>query len=160
MELVSGPDPWNPDSEREGYGIGNLLPLAREDHQVRHLDTDQGYQCDIGFTKGIGVYDSETQMRIFAFLYTACYLSIVAGITRFRPGISTQAQRGWFISWAIVGSSTGFVLKELSESNDSVSTHSVASVAVIPIIISLMYGVPTIGGIVAMIRQYLHLFEC
>jgi hypothetical protein len=35
------------------------------------------------------------------------YLSIVGGITRFRYGISTLAQRGWFISWAIMGVTFG-----------------------------------------------------
>jgi hypothetical protein len=114
-------------------------------------------------------------------LLIASYLAIVGAISRFRNGISTQAQRGWFLSWGIVGILYGLILSMFDASEVDViicrkqdeATHTkirqkdsalhriiddVGQYYVIAVLMTA--GSATIGGIIAMVQQYLHIYEC
>jgi hypothetical protein len=46
------------------------------------------------------------------------FIGILGGLTRFRPGISTRAQRGWFISWPLIGMIYGqYIASEYRETS-------------------------------------------
>lgn len=144
------------------------------------------------------------QVGIFEFF---AYLAIVGGMTNFHPGISSRAQRGWFMSWALLGCIYGLFEDfinvgekgapgdvvicqdtdlERKETNrrriaedgiDSESDedellrelgcyklygirelHAIFKRYCPQLILITGPGVATIGGVVAMIQQYLHLF--
>ena len=98
--------------------------------------------------------DDEHLVSPIVFLALACYLAIVGGITRFRPGISTKVQRGWFVSWAVTGTLFGLLpVDETVKSTGFVAATARVSLACIA-------GMAAFGGILAMIQQYLHLFQC
>ena len=84
------------------------------------------------------------------FLQVALYLAIVGGCTHFQSGISSRAQRGWFVSWVLVGSTFGHVFQSLFGEGMVIGQS-----------ISIFYfGVASIGGVVTMIQRYLHLYQC
>jgi hypothetical protein len=102
------------------------------------------------------------------------FFGIVGGLTRFRPGISTRAQRGWFISWPLIG----IIYGQFSTSKYEKITRQTVKIAAVPQenstwdgrhdafedeapwITVLVFGAATIGGVVAMVQQYVHLIEC
>ena len=86
------------------------------------------------------------------FLQVVLYLAIVGGCTHFQSGISSRAQRGWFISWALVGSIYGLELQ--SQTGEGMVIQIMQSMRM------LCFGAASIGGVVAMIQQYLHLYQC
>lgn len=52
-------------------------------------------------------------MFMTGLLQFAIYLAVVGGVTRFRPGISSSAQRGWFMSWALCGTLYGYLARPM-----------------------------------------------
>ncbi|KAF8501888.1 hypothetical protein JB92DRAFT_3098970 [Gautieria morchelliformis] len=117
----------------------------------------------------------------------AVYLAIVGGVTRFSSGISSRAQRGWFLSWALCGTIYGYIFnpqpsKEIADRGKELvadifkavnlitrtpsSQHQLPTpitgtlATIIQILYALPAWVPTVGGVVAMIQQYLHLIQC
>ena len=88
----------------------------------------------------------------FGVLQVALYLAIVGGCTHFQSGISSRAQRGWFVSWALVGSIYGLELQ--SQTGEGMVIQIMQSMRM------LCVGAASIGGVVAMIQQYLHLYQC
>jgi hypothetical protein len=109
----------------------------------------------------------------------AVYLVIIGAITRFRSGISSRAQRGWFMSWPLIGIIYGCVIGSLSYEED-VANEYVQEVKIYRVsrahggiwhgspedsgwsawFIGCVLGAATIGGVVAMVQQYLHLVQC
>ena len=85
-------------------------------------------------------------------LQVALYLVIVGGCTHFQSGISSRAQRGWFVSWALVGSTYGLTFQSV--------TGEGMVIQIIQSMVILWFGAASIGGVVAMIQQYLHLYQC
>jgi uncharacterized membrane protein HdeD (DUF308 family) len=112
---------------------------------------------------------------VYFLLNIVVYVGIVGGMTHFEQKESTVAQRGWFISWAILGSAYGCAgyLVKLSEetiknthsdkekaerqisSITSSSSRMITSMATI-----LSFGAPAIGGLVALCQQYLADYTC
>jgi hypothetical protein len=108
-------------------------------------------------------------LQIYSFFGT------VGGLTRFRQGISTRAQRGWFISWPLIGMIYGALASGASRYEDT--SRQTVKIAAVPqenstwdglhedsntaqLLGALVLGAATIGGVVAMVQQYLHLIEC
>jgi hypothetical protein len=100
------------------------------------------------------------------------WLGIVAGLTRFRSGISTTAQRGWFVSWpllgVIYGQSTAGKYFDTSEQAVKILASPARGFCwngrrrnvVMPRLVLWTFGAATIGGVVAMVQQYLLFIEC
>ena len=101
------------------------------------------------------------------------WLGIVAGLTRFRSGISTTAQRGWFISWPLLGIVYGQYSagKYYDTSRQAVKILAVpeeghfwdgghGNKVGMPRLVLWSFGAATIGGVVAMVQQYLLFIEC
>ena len=108
------------------------------------------------------------------YLQLAIYLAIIGGRTRFRAGISSRAQRGWFMSWAILGIVYGNMsLFEDDDDDDDDDIWLAFSPAgprpfkkitvyqkVLATVFPMMTGAATIGGVVAMVQQYTQFVEC
>lgn len=117
----------------------------------------------------IGILTRSTgTAKVIGVVECAIYLAIVGGITRFRPGISRRAQRGRFVSWGVLGTITGSVFDYLTEKDgDDVLDDLEAKwgqqhrlLCLCKIALGGAFWTATVGGIVAMIQQYIHLFRC
>jgi hypothetical protein len=111
---------------------------------------------------------------LYILLQFYAWLGIVAGLTRFHKGISTTAQRGWFISWPLLGIVYGQYSagKYYDTSRQAVQILANAegshhywngrhgSKVVMPRLVLWSFGAATIGGVVAMVQQYLLFIEC
>jgi hypothetical protein len=114
----------------------------------------------------------------------ALYLTLVGALSRFHNGISSQAERGWFLSWGIVGTIYGLlpsrirVIREgssqviicqeqdkvararIQKSRDSLwKLLSIIAEFMIKLT-KVLVGAVTIGGIATMVKQYLRIYEC
>jgi hypothetical protein len=117
-------------------------------------------------------------------LLCALYLAIVGALSRFDSGISTRAERGWFLSWAIVGSIYGLApsriqtlgcgsgqviichkrdentRRRITERNNS-SRHFLGKwMKQLKMVPKVVLSVATIGGVVKLAQQYIDLYEC
>jgi hypothetical protein len=129
--------------------------------RVRRFDMYRACQSDVGFPKHpifTDVEEGTAAITRFTLLEVAVYLVIVGGITHFHPGISSRAQRGWFLSWALLGIIYG--LGFINQLPPSEAGFTKVRVELVRIFAAMIIGAATIGGIVAMIQQYLHLFQC
>jgi hypothetical protein len=97
-------------------------------------------------------------LSLVVYLHLAIYLAIVGGKTRFRPGNSSRAQRGWFVSWAVIGIVYGALFSAYAKRTVDNKARSVTSVALV--LVAFIFGAATIGGVVAMVQQYLQFVEC
>ncbi|PVG01508.1 hypothetical protein CPB86DRAFT_835296 [Serendipita vermifera] len=110
------------------------------------------------------------------------HLAIVGGLSRFRNGISTQAERGWFMSWSILGTCYGmfsfniFANADLGKviicqsgderSREKIRLRQPKLAALLSKfrgptkLLQLLVGVATIGGVVTMIKQYIRIYQC
>ena len=93
---------------------------------------------------------------LVAYFHLTVYLAIVGGKTRFRPGISSPAQRGWFVSWAIIGILYGSMFSLFTR----IRNPSSAMQRWRNVVLSFITGAATVGGVVAMVQQYLQFVEC
>ena len=97
--------------------------------------------------------------NLFTYLQLAIYLAIIGGKTQFRRGISTSAQRGWFVSWAVLGIFYGsgyiFVARAYTIS-EGIKTQILSFTHLLHYVATAA----TVGGVVVMVQQYLQFVEC
>ena len=99
----------------------------------------------------------EFNLLNIAYLHLTIYLAIVGSKTRFRPGISSLAQRGWFVSWAVIGILYGSAVPFAAK------IRQIAPVGMRSWVLELgvlCCGAAAMGGVVAMVQQYLQFVEC
>jgi hypothetical protein len=115
-----------------------------------------------------------------AILQYVIYLAIVGGVTRFRSGISSRAQRGWFMSWALIGTIYGCFVGAAATYEEHAAKECTQEVRILKVprtkedgwrgapevtgffwwAVSCSCGAATIGGVIAMVQQYLHFVQC
>ena len=199
-------------------GLAAIFTPQYSEIQELHLKADDGIDAAIK-TFRLHDYDSDQGMWLF-YLELVTYLAIMGGMTRFHNRESTIAQRGWLISWAIVGIVVGSLLEGVGtvlrtslsrvkvaiagkvkdevikgeETKDEVIEGEVNDEAIesevkdglikgtetkyeafigkmkdavlkrihkwMLLFVAIMYGVPTIGGLVVLSQQYLTNFVC
>ena len=108
--------------------------------------------ADLSFLE-INWLEVEKGLSLVLYFHLTIYLAIVGGKTRFRPGISSRAQRGWFVSWAVIGILYGSVFSFSAMGGKLRSAQWLIALA-------FMFGAATVGGVVAMVQQYLQFVEC
>ena len=96
---------------------------------------------------------------LFTYLQLAIYLAIIGGKTQFRRGISSRAQRGWFVSWAVLGIfyGSGYIFVARAYTISEGFKYQLSSFT------SLLHYVATaatVGGVIVMVQQYLQFVEC
>ena len=102
---------------------------------------------------------AQRQMLDLTYLQLALYLAIIGGITRFRSGISSPAQRGWFISWALCGIFFGNV-DLFRDTRIGQLVEGGLWVMVIEYLWRIVMGTAAVGGLVVMVQQYMQFVEC
>jgi hypothetical protein len=127
-----------PDSSRtrlRSGGIGQRSPriLSTTLHQTQFNEN----QITTLFEPSLAD-DSFFDLRFFAFLLGSVSLAIIGGLSKFRKGESTVAQRGWMISWFVVGLVIGAWV------NTSVDKHDLGRIR----FLLLIYSAPAIGGFI------------
>lgn len=140
------------------YAIGSIINIIAAVFTSSYVDLTE-FELKAGEDESAEEEEDKVSAMLLStnavILELAVYLAIVGGITRFRPGISSRAQRGWFVLWAVVGTIYGVTLRSgilRDEDEDDKWFHSY--------VFSFCAGAAAIGGVVAMIQQYLHLFQC
>jgi hypothetical protein len=101
MELASDTIPAQ---STENAPAVPLSPSGRASDDT--AETATGKEASLLVEMASEVIFMEMQAGLLQF---ALYLAVVGGITRFRNGISTSEQRGWFMSWALLGTLYGFL---------------------------------------------------
>ena len=161
-------------------GLAAIFTPQYSEIQELHRKADDGIDAAIK-TFRLSDYDSDHSMWLF-YLELVTYLAIMGGMTRFHNRESTIAQRGWLISWTIVGICVGSSLEGvgimfrkiwsqvkmkipgevtfIGKINDAVLELDERGDKWLPLFLSIMYGVPTIGGLVVLSQQYLTNFVC
>jgi len=73
--------------------------------------------------------------------------AIIAGLTKFNPGKSTVSQRGWIVSWLVLGQCIGVIIGLRLQDNHGYGWNS-WEIATIAIMMVIFYGAPAVGGFV------------
>ncbi|OCL02254.1 hypothetical protein AOQ84DRAFT_393104 [Glonium stellatum] len=96
---------------------------------------------------------------------SAVLLGIIGGLTNFKNGSSTQAQRGWTMAWLSFGILMGYemdLLKEKLESRQRLNYQWYTNSQTLAYVFSrvLIFSVPAIGGFVVVGQMLLDYGSC
>ncbi|KAM0302176.1 hypothetical protein ACHAO8_011611 [Botrytis cinerea] len=80
--------------------------------------------------------------------------AVIGGLSHFNPGLSTNSQRGWTMTWCVLGIIAGGMPLEILLGGDDIRVIE----KFVPLLVSVfLYGIPSIGGFVVvaqMIQAY------
>jgi len=134
--------------------VAELIPRSRGDMEVERIPFDV-----VQFTPGIKLASGIIWI-VFSFLAP---LAIVGGLSGFNVGeISTTTQRGWIISWIVIGSVSSlaalffqFVVRMVFTNPISPHSEIVGSVVIlfVSVCIVSVFWIPAIGGMVIVGQQ-------
>jgi hypothetical protein len=152
---------WNtdPDITASDSGVEGASPDAA-------ISTETASSADGNHGPSVGRYvDSRRKSRSeTAQLYGSIGLAVLAfvapyaiigGLTGFKAGSSTSAQRGWTMSWLVIGQVYGGYIQILRKYAypDLASDMSGAEMYVVTTLVVLFTGVPAIGGYVVVTQM-------
>jgi hypothetical protein len=112
-------------------GSPAAAPLSEDIEQWRTVLTSHGYDVfkrshedddEPEYRRKVSVRmepESKPPLGILCIIEVALYLGILGGLTHFRPGISKPVERGFFVSWVVIGI-VGFYLTTILSDSRSV----------------------------------------
>jgi hypothetical protein len=126
------------------------------------VDEDKAFFTQFNVQKSSYLSDEDYSAlhTLITILITAAPIATVGAISRFAPGESTTSERGWTMSWLVFGIVLGFLmrgwthyfLQNLGRNRAIEITQLVSGV--------VLYSVPAIGGVVAVVQMYLDFGVC
>jgi hypothetical protein len=139
MFLVHTPDM---DKAREAGGkFGDVIAAVDIEAEI---DAEKKIELDAGGISG----DTAWLTFLLGLLCITTPIAIVGAVSKFRPGtMSTSADRGWLISWLVVGSVSSLWIRGFNLSLEVMSLGTFGSVLLFFAIDGALF-IPAIGGMV------------
>lgn len=121
-----------------GQGAGGSLHGVSRSAQENHQELHHGVFRLASLSFAL--------MATCGFILSFIPIAVIGGMTRFRPGHSTHAQRSWIMSWIVFGAYLGWWQGYVS------STSHVAGLGLFQLIylglICALYSAPALGGMI------------
>lgn len=162
--------------------VNILMALVTPEYPCMYMvstpDLDEACKDGGRFVSAIAAVDTEAvqtpilldkdeakdyRLLVPAFIIALIPLAIVGALSKFEVGSSTASQRGWMMSWLVVGSASSYVMRFVAKNvpQNSYWEGLVTSKKVSLALVTALYTVPPwvcgIGGMITvglMIKEY------